>query len=101
MRCPALVARARVEWLCETAADCRSRPRNLIHGLVRGVAAIAFGRFIGSHLSRHPPGCCNGRMKPDPDQTRWDRIDRRITHMRLLAAIILALLLGASVLLLR
>ena len=40
-------------------------------------------------------------MKPEPDQTRWDRIDRRITHIRWLAVIILALLLGASVLLLR
>jgi hypothetical protein len=40
-------------------------------------------------------------MKPDPDQARWDRIDRHITHIRWLAAIILALLLGASVLLLR
>ena len=41
------------------------------------------------------------RMKPDPNQARWDRIDRRITHMRWLAVIILALLLGASLLLVR
>jgi hypothetical protein len=40
-------------------------------------------------------------MKPDPDQARWDRIDRRIAHMRWLAVIILALVLAASVLLLR
>jgi cell division protein FtsX len=40
-------------------------------------------------------------MKPDPDQTRWDRIDRRITTIRWLAVIILVLLLAASVLLLR
>jgi hypothetical protein len=39
-------------------------------------------------------------MKPDPDQARWDRIDRRIVYMRWLAAIILALVLGASLLLL-
>jgi hypothetical protein len=37
-------------------------------------------------------------MKPDPDQTRRDRIDRRITHIRWLAAIILALVLVLSVL---
>jgi hypothetical protein len=52
-------------------------------------------------LSRYPSGDGMLLMKPDPDQTRWDRIDRRITQMRWLAAIILALLLGVSVLLLR
>jgi hypothetical protein len=41
------------------------------------------------------------RMRPDPDQARWDRIDRRITHMRWVAVIILALVLRLSLLLLR
>ena len=40
-------------------------------------------------------------MKTDPDQTRWDRVDRRITRIRWLAAITLALVLVLSLLLLR
>jgi hypothetical protein len=39
------------------------------------------------------------RMKPDDiDQARWDRTDRRITQIRWLAVIILALVLVLSVL---
>jgi hypothetical protein len=60
-------------------------------------ARITGDRFIGSLFS----ACCNGRMKPDPDQMRWDGIARRITLIRWVAVTILALLLGASVLLLR
>jgi hypothetical protein len=40
-------------------------------------------------------------MKPDPDQTRWDRIDRYKTRIRWAAVIVLALLLLLSLLLLR
>lgn len=52
-------------------------------------------------LSRRPCRWWNGAMKTDPDQTRWDRVDRRITRIRWLAAITLALVLLLSLLLLR